>query len=294
MKNLAIMFVDICGSMRLYVEYGDESAMTLTSQCIEDMQSIVTHNGGELIETRGDGILCTFLDVDAAFKAAQSIIQNPLPRSVAVHGGIHWGSVISQQGSIFGDAVNVGARVTSLAKDEEVILSEDAWQQLSADHRVLTRKLGQVSVKGKSKPLTIYQTLFSQSDVTQFIPVFSVVPPSASLEISYKDRIISLNDPAPDLVIGRHRGCDLIVQHALVSRKHATIICKRGKFFLLDHSSNGSFVGEANQQPVVICRDMAQLKESGIISLGIEPHDNPEHLIRFRNTVEESVEIQIE
>ena len=121
-----------------------------------------------------------------------------------------------------------------------------------------------------------------------------MVPPSASLEISYKDRIISLNDPAPDLVIGRHRGCDLIVQHALVSRKHATIICKRGKFFLLDHSSNGSFVGEANQQPVVICRDMAQLKKSGIISLGIEPKNNPEHLIRFRNTIAESVEIQIE
>ena len=293
MKNLAIMFVDICGSTRLYVEYGDKSAMTLTSQCIEDMQSIVTHNGGELIETRGDGILCTFLDVDAAFKAAQSIIQNQLPRSVAVHGGIHWGPVISQHGSIFGDAVNVGARVTNLAKDEEVILSEDAWQQLSANHRDLTRKLGQVSVKGKPQPLTIYQTLFSQSDVTQFIPALSVTP-SASLELSYMDRIVSLNDPAPDLVMGRHRSCDLIVQHALVSRKHATIICKRGKFFLLDHSSNGSFVGEANQQPVVICRDMAQLKESGIISLGVEPQMNPEHVIRFRNTVVESVELQIE
>jgi len=294
MKNLAIMFVDICGSMRLYVDYGDESAMTLTSQCIQDMQSIVTRNGGEPIEIRGDGILCTFSDVDAAFKAAQSIIQNPLPRSVAVHGGIHWGPVISQQGSIFGDAVNVGARVTNLAKDEEIILSEDAWQQLSANHQVLTRKLGQVSVKGKSQPLTIYQTLFSQSDVTQFIPALSVIPPSVSLELSYKDKIISLNDPAPDLVMGRHRGCDLIVQHALVSRKHATIICKRGKFFLLDHSSNGSFVGEADQQPVVICRDMTQLKESGIISLGIEPHMNPEHVIRFRNTVEESVDIQID
>jgi adenylate cyclase len=293
MKNLAIMFVDICGSTRLYVECGDKSAMTLTSQCIQGMQSIVTHNGGELIEIRGDGILCTFFDVDAAFKAAQSIIQDPLPRSVAVHGGIHWGPVISQHGSIFGDAVNVGARVTNLAKDEEVILSEDAWQQLSANYRDLTRKLGQVSVKGKPQPLTIYQTLFSQSDVTQFIPALSVAP-SANLELSYMDRIVSLNDPAPDLVMGRHRSCDLIVQHALVSRKHATIICKRGKFFLLDHSSNGSFVGEANQQAVVICRDMAQLKESGVISLGIEPHMNPEHVIRFRNTVVESVELQIE
>lgn len=212
---------------------------------------------------------------------------------MTVNGGIHWGPVISQQGSIFDDAVNVAVRVTNLAKDEEIILSEDAWQQWSANHRVLTRKLGKVSVEGKSQPLTIYQTLFSQSDVTQFIPALSVAP-SASLELSYMDRIVSLNDPAPDLVMGRQRGCDLIVQHALVSRKHATIICKRGKFFLLDHSSNGSFVSEANQQTVVICREMAQLKESGVISLGIEPHMNSEHVIRFRNVVLDSDAIEIE
>ena len=121
MKNLAIMFVDICGSTRLYVDHGDESAMTLTSRCIQGMQSIVTNNGGEVVETLGDGILCTFIDVDAAFKAAESIIQNQIPWSVAVHGGIHWGPVISKGGSIFGDAVNVAARVNNLAKDEEII-----------------------------------------------------------------------------------------------------------------------------------------------------------------------------
>jgi len=285
MTNFAIMFVDICESMRLYADYGDECAMTLTSRCIQGMQSDVTHNGGEMVETRGDGILCTFFDVDAAFKAAQSIIQNQPHRSVAVHGGIHWGPVISQHDSIFGNTVNVGARVANLAKDEEVILSEDAWQQLSTDHRALTRKLGKVRVKGKPQPLTIYLALFSQNDVTkQFIPTLSVAPP-ASLELSHMDRIVNLNEPAPDFVMGRHISCDLIVQHTFASRKHATIIGKRGKFFVLDHSSNGSYISEADRQTVFICRDLVQLKESGFISLGIDPHMNPEHVIRFRNTV---------
>jgi adenylate cyclase len=294
MTNSAIMFVDICGSMRLYADYGDDYAMTLTSRCIQGMQSVVTHNDGEMVEIRGDGILCTFIDVDTAFKTAQCIIQNQSHRSVAVHGGIHWGPMISQHDSIFGDTVNVGARVANLAKDEEIILSEDAWQQLSADHRALTRKLGKVQLKGKLQPLTIYLALFSQLDqTTQRIPTLSVTP-SASLELSYMDRMVTLNEPAPDLVMGRHISCDLIVQHSFASRKHATIIGKLGKFFLLDHSSNGSYIVEADQQTVFICRDMVQLKESGFISLGIEPNMNPEHVIRFRNTDVESVALQNE
>ena len=294
MTNFAIMFVDICGSMRLYADYGDDYAMTLTSRCIQGMQSVVTHNDGEMVEIRGDGILCTFIDVDAAFKTAQCIIQNQSHRSVAVHGGIHWGPLISQHDFIFGDTVNVGARVANLAKDEEIILSEDAWQQLSADHRALTRKLGKVQLKGKLQPLTIYLALFSQLDqTTQRIPTLSVTP-SASLELSYMDRMVTLNEPAPDLVMGRHISCDLIVQHPFASRKHATIIGKLGKFFLLDHSSNGSYIVEADQQTVFICRDMVQLKESGFISMGIEPHMNPEHVIRFRNTDVESVALQID
>ena len=52
MTNSAIMFVDICGSMRLYADYGDDYAMTLTSRCIQGMESVVTQNDGEMVEIR--------------------------------------------------------------------------------------------------------------------------------------------------------------------------------------------------------------------------------------------------
>ena len=84
------------------------------------------------------------------------------------------------------------------------------------------------------------------------------------------------------------------MQHAFASRKHATIIGKLDKLFLLDHSSIGSFVSDMDDQVVFICRDMVQLKKSGFISLGIEPHIYPEHVIQFRNTVVESAAPTIE
>lgn len=285
MINSAVMFIDICGSMRLYADYGDECAMTLTSRCVHDVQSAVTYSGGEMVETRGDGVLCIFSEVDAAFMTAQRVLKSRQSRQLSVHGGIHWGPVISQHGSIFGDTVNVGARIANLAKDEEFILSEYAWKQLSTDHRALTRNLGKVRLKGKLKPLTIYLARFSHEDETKPSNMKLSKSAPANLELSYMDRIVILNEPAPDLVIGRQINCDLTIQNQFASRKHATIFSKRGKFFLLDHSSNGSYIIEADQQMVFICRDMIQLKRFGCISLGIEPNMNPVHVVRFRSQV---------
>ncbi len=55
-----------------------------------------------------------------------------------------------------------------------------------------------------------------------------------------------------------------------------------GKFFLQDHSTNGTYVEERQQgKPVFVQREIYQLNGSGVISLGIEPQHNPDHLIQF-------------
>jgi predicted component of type VI protein secretion system len=67
-----------------------------------------------------------------------------------------------------------------------------------------------------------------------------------------------------------------------VSRRHASIECVSGKFFLQDHSTNGTYVTEAGAaESMLVQREIYQLKGAGAISLGIEPTVNPEHLIVF-------------
>jgi pSer/pThr/pTyr-binding forkhead associated (FHA) protein len=82
-------------------------------------------------------------------------------------------------------------------------------------------------------------------------------------------------------LIGRDDDCRIRVEHRLVSRRHASVECVAGKFFLQDHSTNGTYVAEGQGMPVLVHREMFQLKESGIISLGIEPQYNVEHAISF-------------
>jgi len=72
------------------------------------------------------------------------------------------------------------------------------------------------------------------------------------------------------------------IDHRLVSRRHASIECVSGKFFLQDHSTNGTYVREAGgSDATLIQRELCQLKGTGAISLGIEPGANPDHLIVF-------------
>jgi hypothetical protein len=281
-QDIAVLFIDICGSTKLFDEVGDHRALSLTSACLAQMEGFITKEGGTALETRGDGILCTFSRVDAALQAAQSIREGNQSSPLSVHAGLHYGPTISCAGSIYGDVVNVAARMVDLAKDDEIIISEDAFQRLSKSNRASIRALGRVAVKGKDHLMRIYLSAYQALDQTILRGSFeSTIGSANSLNLIYHDRVYQVKAPASSMVLGRHRDCGLIVRHNYVSRRHATIECKRGKFFLNDHSSNGSYVSDKKKQLSFLRRDMLQLRDNGLISLGIEPNQNSDHIIKY-------------
>src|SRR3546814_11790113 len=75
----------------------------------------------------------------------------------------------------------------------------------------------------------------------------------------------------PEFVLGRQDICDLVIDSSYASRRHATIQAVRGKVFLKDHSTNGTYVRNAADGVVFIKREMVQLRGSGAIFLGREP-----------------------
>jgi len=103
----------------------------------------------------------------------------------------------------------------------------------------------------------------------------------ATLTLRYSGRAILVNTQAGACLIGRDEDCGLKIDHRLVSRRHASVECVAGKFFLQDHSTNGTYVAERNASPVLVHREMLQLKDAGLISLGVEPQFNVEHAISF-------------
>jgi hypothetical protein len=92
------------------------------------------------------------------------------------------------------------------------------------------------------------------------------------LNLRYRDKAVTLEEPMPEFVLGRQDICDLVIDSTYASRRHATIQAVRGKVFLKDHSTNGTYVRSATSGEVVfIKREMVQLSGSGAIFLGREP-----------------------
>ena len=102
------------------------------------------------------------------------------------------------------------------------------------------------------------------------------------MQLSFQDSKIALLANTPALTIGRDMNCGITVKGNLVSRQHAIIEYRRGKFLIRDQSTNGTYILTDDGRSVYLRREEFPLWGEGIISLGktIFDKDDP-NLIHF-------------
>jgi class 3 adenylate cyclase len=128
------VFADICGSTSLYDELGDDLARHFTANCIKIMVREISLFKGTLIKTIGDEIMCTFPNAKLALNAAcamQNAVKNSGANSkqpLSIRIGFHYGFVICETNDVFGDTVNVAARVAGLAKADQILTTSAVYQ----------------------------------------------------------------------------------------------------------------------------------------------------------------------
>jgi adenylate cyclase len=276
----AVLFADITGSSKLYVEIGDDRAREVVAATLESWAALAAQHGGSVVQLRGDGMLCTFPTVDAALAAAVALRRLPYQKPLSMHAGIHTGPVLQEADQLYGDVVNIAARMADIAKRFEIVLTEVAGQQLSNAGRWNLRLIRKVPVKGQAEPMNIHLLPYDDEHVTEYRQPVHTKTVLFKLDLRYGARLFVVDSAAATCLIGRDADCGVQVEHPLVSRRHASIEHVSGKFFLHDHSTNGTYVDDGTGL-VLIQREVYQLKGRGVISLGAEPKDNPDNLIRY-------------
>jgi hypothetical protein len=228
-------------------------------------------------------MVCTFASVDAALAAAVAMRDMPYEPTLSMHAGIHAGAVQRDAEQLYGDAVNTAARMADIAKRFEIVLTDAAQRQLANPGRWRNlRLIPKVPVKGKPEPMDIYLLPNERQKLTDYRPPQHAKSHRGALQLRYGTTLVVVDTSAAACLIGRDDECRMKIDHRLVSRRHASIECVSGKFFLQDHSTNGTYVTEAGgAEPTLVQREIYQLKGTGAISLGVEPAVNPDHLIVF-------------
>lgn len=287
-QKTAVMFVDVEGSTKLYEKHGDEKAQKIIERCLGIVSGIIEEIGGTIIKFIGDEVMCRFGTEDKAFEAACKIQETleTIPEDEflpAVRIGLHYGVTIEKEGDIFGDAVNVAARVTSIAKGRQIITTQDTVVNLSPKHVGMTREFDKAPIKGKEGEVTIYEVLWQPEGATQMHTALNTGSRTGSslLSMVYQGKEFNLRANAPDFMIGRDARCDMVVDSNFSSRIHARIEYRRGKFVLVDQSTNGTYVNTDSKQNIYIRREELPLVGVGAIGLGESIDDDSVHLIRY-------------
>ena len=287
-RNLAVLFADVSGSTRLYETVGDALALTSIGRCLELVGGTCAGHGGRVVKTIGDEVMAVFPTVDQAAMASaemQARISELEPvggARLAIRVGFHLGPAIEVSGDVFGDSVNVAARMTALAKAQQVILSADTAAALSPLMRARTRQIDLLTVKGKQQDIAICELIWQSSEAD--LTALSTRPMrhrEAHIRLRYGSREIDLGETRSSVTLGRDQQNDVVIADKMASRMHARIERRRDKFVLIDQSSNGTYVRIDGEPEIQVRREEMILRGRGRVSFGHSFNNEEDEVLTF-------------
>jgi class 3 adenylate cyclase len=162
----AVWFADIVGYSTLS-ERDEPAALRLVTTLQTLSGEIVGHFEGRIVKFIGDAVLSEFASSDSALRSAVTLQERYVAATAALglesrlRIGVHVGEVnATPDGDLYGDGINMAARLHQKATPGQVIISEDVWRLLRARPEFRFEPLGEVELKGITTRVGIYDVLF--------------------------------------------------------------------------------------------------------------------------------------
>ena len=161
----AILAADVVGYSRLMGVDEAGTLAALTSHLKDLIQPCIAEHGGRVVKTTGDGLLAEFPSVVDAVQCAVTFqegmvernMKTPEDQNIKFRIGVNLGDVILQDGDIFGDGVNVAARLEGLAEPGGICVSDMVHQGVRSKLELTFDDLGLQRVKNIGDPVRAYR-----------------------------------------------------------------------------------------------------------------------------------------
>lgn len=275
-RNLCVLFADISGSSRLYEKLGDTEALRAVERCLNRIERTTVAHKGRVIKTLGDELMAVFDSAEAAVLAAGDMHQriDALPPvsgvSLAIRVGLHWGPALEENGDVFGDTVNVAARMVALAKAGQILTTAEAAAALSPQFQGQLREIDGLTVKGRDDIVRVFEALWERGEdltMKSLVPT-ALATAETRLRLRHGDHETILGPDRPTVTLGRDSHADIVTKDSRASRTHGRIERRRDKFVLVDQSTNGTYVTFDGETEFALKREEVILRGRGSISFG--------------------------
>ena len=159
-----IMFSDICGYTRMMGK-NEANTLKIVQKSLEIHQELLKKHNGILVKEMGDGLLASFESPSDAVKCAKEILAAVSNvESLELHIGIHQGEVIFTKNDVYGEGVNITARIDSEAWPGEVLISEDVWKNIRNKEGFVAISIGRRQLKNVEGTMELFRVLLTDKD----------------------------------------------------------------------------------------------------------------------------------
>ena len=285
-RQAAVLFADIAGSTRLYETLGDAVALTMIGRCLDVIRQVCEERDGRVIKTIGDEVMALFPSAANAGYASSEMhkrvgeLGSGGGATLAIHAGFQFGPVLLEQADAFGDTVNVAARLCSLAKGGQTLMTAQTLEQLPTPLRVRTRSQNVQAVKGKQDDIELFELLWHESEDDLTTMATRRAGRQARLTLRCGERQVDVAE-ANVLTFGRDGQNDFVILDRKASRLHARIERRRDKYVLIDHSTNGTFCVVHGEREVELRREELMLRGRGRIIFGHSVDEPGSDVVEF-------------
>jgi len=169
---MAILAADVAGYSRLMGVDEEGTLAQLNAHRRELVDRKIRKYRGHIIKTTGDGMLVEFASAVDAVRCAVEIQRGmvernaavPLEQRIELRVGINVGDIIQDKGDIFGDGVNVAARLESIAVRGGICISQQVVDQIEGKLKLQCRELGRQNLKNISRPIEVYSVSLDEAE----------------------------------------------------------------------------------------------------------------------------------
>jgi adenylate cyclase len=159
-----IMFADVDGYSRMMRADEERTLLDLRAHLAEFVAPVVQRFNGRIVKTVGDGVLVEFGSAVEAVRSAAELQRGMVERNATLPEnrrqffriGLHLGDIIVSEGDVFGDTVNLAARLQGLADPGAVLMSREVYEQVRDRLAGPFRELGRRALKNIDRPVHIY------------------------------------------------------------------------------------------------------------------------------------------
>lgn len=274
-RETTILFADILGGAELSAKAGDAAAVAALGACMKHLRKAAEACNGRVVDRAGDKLMVLVATADAAADAAAAMhtAMESFPQKgeakLSLGIGFHFGPIIQKGDDVYGDTVNLAAKLVEQAASGQIITTRETASHLSPLYRAWMRKLYAIDIKGRSEQVALCELVWRADDnATLFAKKRVERVATTVLTLTYRGRKFDRRRDRDSITIGRGDDCGIQIQDEQASRHHCTIERRQDKWVLIDHSTNGTYITTGSSPEVLVQREEFTLSGSGRIAFG--------------------------